>query len=462
MTTTSNVTINISSEQANQLVAALQSMGIGDVNVQPAAPNYQQVVQDNQDQFVNAGGDLTPPVDEDLGVISMDDEDEAQQCEVSAVIGHTKPHPADGINSWMFEVQFKDGTTEWVREDDCHCDKLISEYLKRANIRTVYCFCRVSSKNQASPGHVSLDAQEEKITSWSALLETSKGAPKVHQSHQGSPYRTKVVRATRSAHTRIPKELKRIGELANPFDKILVYRVDRLSRHVNGFVEWLDNLHDRGVIVSSLSENINYKGKNDIVFLQHLLEATKESIVIGERVRMSIEHRRSKGQFVGGLPYGKKRVMVSPGDYKIEDNASECAIINRIVSSWPAVTDRSLADQLNAEGVTKKGRKWTYSMVGYIRDKNGRNKTPRMNLKTSTRPRYTRLQMVMEVVDRNSRPSLSSRRPRWTTTGGVSRSVIRGQLDGAMSNTVLNKILRDAVSKGLLTKHRDSFRATNK
>jgi len=488
MTTTSKVTINISSEhadqliaalqsmgvgdvsvqpvvpsfqQADQLIAALQSMGVGDVSVQPVVPSFQQAEQDNQNQC-----DLAPlPTYDDLGVISMDDEDDAEQCEVSAVIDHTRPMPADGIDNWMFKVKFKDGTSEWVRDDDCHCDKLISEYLKHAGIRTIYCFCRVSSKAQAGPGHVSLDVQEDKITSWATLLETDKGVPKVHQIYQGNSYRVKVVKAIQSAHTRIPTELKRIGELANPFDKILVYKIDRLSRHMHGFVEWLDDLYTRGVTVSSLSENIDYKGKNDTVFLQHLLDATKESVNIGERVRLSIEHRRTKGQFVGGLPYGKKRVMVSPGDYKIEDNVSERAIIDRIVSSWPAVYDKNLAEQLNNEGVTKKGRTWTTSMVGYIRDKNGR--CPKPLRETSTRPRHTRLQMVMEVVDKNSQPRFldafeRTERSRVGPGEYVSRSNIRTQLNDAMPNTVLNRILKDAVFKGLLIKHRDSFKIATK
>jgi DNA invertase Pin-like site-specific DNA recombinase len=420
MTTTSKVTINISSEQAEQLVAAIQSLGIGDVSVQTVSPS--------------------PPPEDDLGVISMDDEDDAGQCEISAVIDHKTIHGQTFTSShWMFKVRFEDGSEEWVKEEDCQCEKYINEYLKRVKIRTIYCFCRVSSKDQCSPGHVSLDAQEEK------LVEKAKNIGKYKWA---SAFRIKVVKTAQSAHTRIPKELKKIGELANPTDRILVHRVDRLSRHVHGFIDWLNNLYSRGVVIYSISEDISYTGKNDTVFLQHLLDATKESVKIGERVKMSIEHRRAKGQFVGGLPYGKKRTMISPGEYKIEDNASECAIINRIVSSWPAVSDRSLAEQLNTEGVTKKGRKWSTSMVGYIRETNGkRPKIPRHVKRGAVPPRNTRMQMVMDIINRYKQ----SRKY-------VSRMVIREQLRNKMSNTILSNVLRTGVNKGFIIQQRDSFK----
>ena len=268
--------------------------------------------------------------------------DVVHQCEVSGVFDHRVSE--NGM--WQFQVAWKGfRKKEWVNDEDCNCDSAISKYLKDKNIHTAYLFCRVSTPDQATSVNVSLEAQASELRTAAINFE-----------------RIKVYSISQSAFRNIPKTLRSIGESALSGDGIFVWRVDRLSRNIITYLAWIEELNDRGVILYSHQENLTYSEKK-LDFLQAVLNAQREAVILGERVKLSYKHKRERGdERVGGLPYGKKyhRLLRDDGmtlRKTVVDHPDEMAVVDRIVKNKCKSADK-LAQQLNSEGITKRGRKW--------------------------------------------------------------------------------------------------------
>ena len=270
--------------------------------------------------------------------------------EVSGVFGHRIME--DG--RWQFQVAWKGfRTKEWVNDADCHCESAISKYLKDKNIKTAYLFCRVSTPDQATSVNVSLEAQASELRT--AAISTKNFE------------RIKVYSISQSAFRNIPKTLVQIGEAALSGDGIFVWRVDRLSRNIVKYLAWMEDLNDRGVVLYSHQENLTYSDKK-LDFLQAVLDAQREATLLGERVKLAYRRKRERGdERVGSLPYGKKyhRIMQDDGSTlrkTVVDHPDEMIVVDRILKSSPGSQTR-LAEQLNSEGITKRGRKWNKASV---------------------------------------------------------------------------------------------------
>ena len=269
------------------------------------------------------------------------------ECEVSCVYNHQIS--TDGV--WQFQVGWKGfRTREWVNDVDCKCEVEIANYLRGKNIRTAYLFCRVSTPDQATAVNVSLKAQESELRSAvSALPEFT---------------RFRVYSISKSAYKNIPKALAQIGHACLPGDGIFVWRVDRLSRNIIKYLGWLEELNDRGVLIYSHQENLMYSEKK-LDFLQAVLDAQKEAALLGERIKMSYRLKRARGdEKIGNLPYGKKYHRILSPDHEtlkkiVVDNPDEMSIIDRIRGkNSKSFNPASIAEQLNSEGLKKRGRKW--------------------------------------------------------------------------------------------------------
>jgi DNA invertase Pin-like site-specific DNA recombinase len=279
-----------------------------------------------------------------------------EELEVTRVSEHRISQ--DGV--WQFKVHFKGelGGT-WIDDADCDCEKLIRAYFRQLEavsgnrIRTIYCICRVSSKNQTGPQHISLEAQEQR------LLHT------VHRHYQQSPLlRVKMFKISSSAYHGIPTVLQRVGESADAGDAILTYRVDRLSRNIVKFLSFLEDLNDRGVQLYAQDENIWYHEKK-LEFIQGILDANKESVIIGKRVKLSLESRRRRGDNVfGSVPFGYKTYRDKDNRVLKMRDVVEQNIVRRIERELVrGLSSQEIANNLNAAGVKKRGRRWSAAMV---------------------------------------------------------------------------------------------------
>lgn len=281
-------------------------------------------------------------------------EEEPNQCEVSSVSNHRILQ--DG--TFQFYINWVKGISEWVNDHKCNCEKLISIYLDRLNnstsqerINTAYLFCRVSTKEQATDSNLSLKSQEAELRE------------NVAQKN-GYYQRIRVYSISKSVYTRIPDALARIGDSALPGDCILVWRVDRLSRNIVKYLEWLENINKRDILIYSLHEDISYRN-NKIAFIQAVLDSNKEAVILGERVKLAYRHKRARGdEKIGKLPYGK--IYKRKGTRMIVvDNPNEQKIIHRICNTDN--TNQEMSNILNIERIKKNKREWNKIMVSRIR-----------------------------------------------------------------------------------------------
>ena len=284
----------------------------------------------------------------------QEDEDSTEEldCEVNGVYGHRIS--SDGL--WQFQVGWKGlRKKEWVNDENCSCELEISKYLRDKNIRTAYLFCRVSTREQATVVCTSLDSQESELRSAISMMEGFN--------------RIRTYKISQSAFRNIPKSLLKIGEASLSGDGIFVWRVDRLSRNIIKYLSWMEDLNERGVLLYSHQENITYSDKK-LHFLQAVLDAQREAVLLGDRIKLSYKLKRERGdERVGSLPYGKKycRILRQDGGTlkkTVVDNTEELDIINRIITmSKNSKLSVEISDMLNSEGLKKRGRAWTRMAV---------------------------------------------------------------------------------------------------
>lgn len=284
-------------------------------------------------------------------VVQEDPIDTKRNFEVTRVSGHRISD--EGI--WQFKVHFKGYQGgEWVDDSDCDCESHIRTYFDGldGSIKTVYCICRVSSKNQAGPGHVSLEAQEQ------LLIRTAREKFPLY-----CQLRIKILKISASAYRGIPDVLQRVGNAAAPGDVIMIYRVDRLSRNIVKYLSFLEELNDYGVLIFAQDEDIWYS-ENKLEFIQGILDANKEAVLIGKRVKLSLEKRRCRGdEVLGSLPYGYKTERDKDNRVLRVHNLAEQNVINYIKRQLKKYSPAKVAEFLNEKGVKKRGRRWTAGMV---------------------------------------------------------------------------------------------------
>ena len=309
---------------------------------------YMSMLKINKDtQVAAAGGAAAMEVDEVEDDVEIFED---QESEVSSIMDHAID-PVSGL--YTFRIKFVDRKSEWIRDVDTNCERSISAYCSSKGIKTVYVFCRVSSKGQIGENHVSLDAQEG---------ELAKMAKEKFPEH-----RVKVYKISASAYKDIPDCLKMIGEAAEMCagSQIIIYRVDRLSRNIVKYLSWMENLNNKKVGIHSFADKISYD-TDKLVFIQKVLDSQKESALIGERIKMSIKKRKERGdECIGGVAYGKKCRRTETGKLVVVANEEELSVIDYIKSSKaPSITVASI---LNKKGLKKKGRSWSKKMVEKIR-----------------------------------------------------------------------------------------------
>ena len=282
------------------------------------------------------------------------EEIEFKELEVESVLNHTITK-----HGFIFNIKFKGiKNTDWIKDDDCDCEYLISKYLNEKNIKTAYLICRVSTKEQTSCTSTSLEAQED---------ELKKALIGVHYIYD----RIKVYKISSSAYKNVPRVLMDLEQCLYEGDSLWVWRVDRLSRNIIKYIDLLERLDNNNVDINAYTETMNYR-KNKLDFIQKIVDAQKESHAIGERVKLSYKMKRDRGdEAVGGLPFGKKYKNIFNQDKTkvvrkiVVINDEENNIIQLVKNSTMSLSD--LVIHLNNSGITKRGRKWTLSMVMRIK-----------------------------------------------------------------------------------------------
>jgi site-specific DNA recombinase len=231
-------------------------------------------------------------------------------------------------------------------------------------IMRVVGYVRVSTDEQASDG-VSLAAQEAKVRAYCGL------------------YELELVELVRdpgaSAKTLDRPGLARAlglldrGEAAG----IVVAKLDRLTRSVADLAELLDRYFgDRpGKQLFSVGDSIDTRTAAGRLVLNVLMSVAQwELETIVERTNAALAHKKSQGECVGQVPFGRDRDPDGPSNKKglpvrLRENPAEAAVIEQIRSlRAEGLSPRKIAARLNAGGVpTKAGRgPWIHTSVAKI------------------------------------------------------------------------------------------------
>ncbi len=333
-TNNSTTTLNVPNNYLDQIINLINQLNMDEVNN-----------NNNMDEEDNNNEDNNNINEEDN---NMNEEDIIGDFIVTKVTDHKILN-----NIWFFKLKFKGfNTLEWIPEEDCNCTELINNYLNLKNIKTYYCYCRVSSKQQDQDNTLSLDQQEIELVNEATKL----GATRI-----------KVLKTVKSAYTSIPKNLLYINDNINKGDYLLVYYIDRLSRNIVKYLTFLDNMKNKGIVIRSVHENLNYDS-NNLDFIQHMLDANKVSKLMSIRAKKTIETRISRGDNLGNPPFGKK-ILKTDNSVKFVENENELHILNIILKSSLNIDD--LVDFLNNKKLfNRNNKKWTNSSIIYHKNKN--------------------------------------------------------------------------------------------
>ena len=324
---TANITLQVPANMVGQLQEFLQNLQLG------TTPMVVDTSVESDDEYV----------------------DEYIEAEVKSVIGHRVLQGG----RWEFSIKFAGGYTEWVPDDECSCEEKITAYLntKAPEVKTIHIVCRVSTKSQTSCTSTSLEGQEAEIKD--GISENSDNT------------RLRIHKISNSAYKGIPKTMRNIGHSVRRGDEIIVWRVDRLSRNIVLFMQWLEDLRKRGIEIKSQVEKLSYS-KQRLEFIQKIVDAQKEAEALGQRIKLSYKQKRERGDDrIGGLPYGYKyhRLMNRQGTQVVRKavvaHRNEQSLLARIFASKDSASE--IAEQLNFGGVKKRGRKWNRAMILRIR-----------------------------------------------------------------------------------------------
>ena len=324
---TANITLQVPANMVGQLQEFLQNLQLG------TTPMVVDTSVESDEEYV----------------------DEYVEAEVKSVIGHRVLQGG----RWEFSIKFAGGYTEWVPDDECSCEEKITAYLntKAPEVKTIHIVCRVSTKSQTSCTSTSLEGQEAEIKD--GISENSDNT------------RLRIHKISNSAYKGIPKTMRNIGHAVRRGDEIIVWRVDRLSRNIVLFMQWLEDLRKRGIEIKSQVEKLSYS-KQRLEFIQKIVDAQKEAEALGQRIKLSYKQKRERGDDrIGGLPYGYKyhRLMNRQGTQVVRKavvaHRNEQSLLARIFASKDSASE--IAEQLNFGGVKKRGRKWNRAMILRIR-----------------------------------------------------------------------------------------------
>jgi DNA invertase Pin-like site-specific DNA recombinase len=130
---------------------------------------------------------------------------------------------------------------------------------------------------------------------------------------------------------------------------LVVYSVDRLTRNIQDAELIYDAFNSRNINVWSITEEVNFfDPRNKHLWDIRVKEAARESELISQRVKRSIDFRRFKGDYIGNAAYGYKIVYVKTlkdadiMDYEEtynEENFDEYSYAGELISEF--ITERT-------------------------------------------------------------------------------------------------------------------------
>lgn len=214
-------------------------------------------------------------------------------------------------------------------------------------------YCRVSTTRQADEG-VSLGAQEARARAWAEAH--GRDVISVHIDAGLSGGRADNRPALQSA-------MKLACEHGAA---LVVHSLSRLARSTRDAIEIAARLERANADLVSCSEQIDTTGAvGRMMFKMLAVLAEFERDQISERTTTALQHKRSRGERVGNVPYGWR--IGDNGVRLVHDDAEQATIARIAELRGCGLKLRQVAEVLNAEGRTSRaGGRWLLQSVARV------------------------------------------------------------------------------------------------
>lgn len=211
----------------------------------------------------------------------------------------------------------------------------------KVNAMKAIAYIRVSTQGQAEEG-VSMEAQQAKIASWCQL----------NGYELTNVFTDAGISGTKADRPGLAAALAAVGK----GDALVVYSLSRLARNTAHTLEVSTMLEKKGADLVSLSEKIDTtSAAGKMIFRMLAVLAEFERDQIAERTRMAMAHKKSQGERVGSIPYGKEL----DADGKLVDNASEQEAIRLIKAlRHNGLNYSAIARELESRNAKPRGKAW--------------------------------------------------------------------------------------------------------
>lgn len=213
-------------------------------------------------------------------------------------------------------------------------------------------YVRVSTEEQATGSH-SLAAQKAKLEAYAALydLELVEVIEDAGASAKtlNRPGLTKALAMLKSGQAQ----------------GLVIAKLDRLTRSVGDWQRLIDGHFGEkaGRQLFSVGDSIDTRTAAGRLVLNVLLSVAQwEREAISERTKDALQHKRSKGQRVGQLPFGFD--LAADGVNLVANVTEQTAIALMRELRQSGLSYRAIAAELNCRGIaTKELKKWSHAIV---------------------------------------------------------------------------------------------------
>ncbi|KAB7704908.1 recombinase family protein [Bacillus aerolatus] len=216
--------------------------------------------------------------------------------------------------------------------------------------KNIALYCRVSTDEQAREG-VSLDEQQQRLKSYCRAM----GWTEIPHVYIEDGYSAKNM--DRPQLISLLKEVKK-----GTISKILVTKLDRISRRLKHLLEIIDIFQENKVSFISISESFDTNTPSGRLTLQVLgAVAEFERERIRERVFENMLHAANHGKWLTQSPYGYDLIHK-----ELVVNETEAEVVKRVYDLYlnEGLGFYSIAKKLNQEGIpSKKKRGWSIRSI---------------------------------------------------------------------------------------------------
>jgi site-specific DNA recombinase len=213
-------------------------------------------------------------------------------------------------------------------------------------------YVRVSTDEQAREG-ISLENQKAKITAYCELNDLDLVEIIEDAGKSGKDLNREGIQSL----------LEKIK--GRQIDAVIVYKLDRLSRRVKDTLTLMDLIEKKSVAFHSITERIDTKSAMGKFFLNIMASMNQwERDTISERTSDALQHKISKGERAGQIPYGW--TLTEDGKTLVENPREQKAISLIYDLHDKGFSYRAICRELEAEHYEPIGASWHHQTIKNI------------------------------------------------------------------------------------------------